>query len=86
MVAPNLLNAAAAGLKTNCNGGSYRNGVSYDILEKLKVVDTYQELLKARNGFGQRHCERLLAIEAHVYYSCIKNVLDELIQVFLIHS
>jgi hypothetical protein len=28
----------------------------------------------------------LLAIEAHVYYSCIKNVLDELIQVFLIHS
>jgi len=50
---PNPLNAGAAGLETNCNGGSYRNGVSYDILKKLQVVDTYQKLLEARNGFGE---------------------------------
>lgn len=63
MVAPNQLNAAAAGLETNCNGVSYRNGVSYDILKKLQVADTYQELLEARNGLENGHCERLL----HVY-------------------
>jgi hypothetical protein len=61
MVAPNLLNAAAAGLETNCNGGSYRNGVSYVILKKLQVVDTYQKLLsKQEMDLENRHCERLL--------------------------
>jgi hypothetical protein len=53
MVVPNPLNAAASGLNTNFNGGPYKDGVSYDILKKLQVVDMYQELLKTRNGFGE---------------------------------
>jgi len=52
MVAPNPLNAAAAGLETNFNGGSYRNDVSYDILKKLQVVDAYQEFLEARKNLS----------------------------------
>ena len=62
-MAPNQLNAAAVGFETNCSGKSYINGVSYDILKKLQVVDTYQELLEARIGFREqslRDCDRLL--------------------------
>ncbi len=47
-MAPNQLNAAAVGFETNCSSESYINGVSYDILKKLQVVDTYQEVLEAR--------------------------------------
>ena len=73
MVAPNQLNAAAAGLDTNCNGGSYRNGVSYDILMKLQVVDTYQELLETRNGFGEPSSLREVAREARVSHTYVKK-------------
>jgi len=69
------------------------NGVSYDILKKLQVVDTYQELLEARIGFREqslRDCEtatgcwrspRLLLMRD------LKNALDdELMLVFFFHS
>jgi AraC-like DNA-binding protein len=77
MVVPNPLNAAASGLNTNFNGGSYKNGVSYDILKKLQVVDTYQELLKTRNGFREPSL-REVAREAHVSHTYVKKVLDGL--------
>ena len=77
MVAPNQLNVAASGLNTNFNGGSYKNGVSYDILKKLQVVDTYQELLRMRNGFGEPSLWEV-AREAHVLHMYVKKVLDEL--------
>jgi hypothetical protein len=77
MAVPNPLNAAASGLNTNFNGGSYKNGVSYDILKKLQVVDTYQGLLKTRNGFGEPSLQEV-AREAHVSHTYVKKVLDEL--------
>jgi hypothetical protein len=77
MVVPNQLNVADSGLNTNFNGGSYENGVSYDIWKKLHVVDTYQELLEASNGFGEPSL-REVAREAHVSHMYMKKVLDEL--------
>jgi hypothetical protein len=77
MVVPNQLNVADSGLNTNFNGGSYKNGVSYDIWKKLHVVDTYQELLEASNGFGEPSL-REVAREAHVSHMYMKKVLDEL--------
>jgi hypothetical protein len=54
-----------------------QNGVSYDILKKLQVVDTYQELLKTRNGFGELSLQEV-AREAHVSHTYVNKVLDEL--------
>jgi hypothetical protein len=36
--------ASVAGISVNSNGGFYRNGVPYDIVRKLQVVEIYQEL------------------------------------------
>jgi hypothetical protein len=77
MVVSNSLNAAASGLNTIFNGGSYKNVVSYDILKKLQVVNTYQELLRTRNGFDEPSLQEV-AREAHVSHMYVKKVLYEL--------
>jgi hypothetical protein len=46
-------------------------------LKKLQVVDTYQKLLEARNGFGEPTMWEV-AREARVSHTYVKNVLDEL--------
>lgn len=74
MTAPNAAHAAAAGLNTNCNGGSYRNGVPYQVQKKLEVVDKYQEL--SQDG-GTYPSYREVAQAVHVSHTFVKKVMDE---------
>lgn len=77
MAAPNALNAESFGLSTNSNGGTFKNGVHYDIKRKLEVVDKYQELVHERNGFGTPSY-REVAREVKVFHTYVKKVIDEL--------
>jgi len=77
MAVPNPLNAMAAGLSTNRNGGSYMDRLAYDITKKLEVVYKYQELFQARGGI-KPPTYREVAAEVRVSHTCVGNETEEL--------
>ncbi len=73
MDAPDGAYAASFGLSTNQNGGTYKNGNSYDMSKRLEVL----RIIERRKNEGKSTSSRMVAAEAKVGPTFVRKVVKD---------